>query len=166
MSTGAECCSLIWEKMEQSFILFREQVPYGSMLSSPSGQDFEVGTYRFRIVKKGFIKPRLTLLDMQERELGRVLRYGGFEPRIELMGDHCFLHRELREGQMNHAIFNCQGDLVLETQDTSIWNSPSMRMNFFKSEMPVEQCAHLAAIALFMFLDRRQGMFLPGDGIP
>lgn len=161
MPSASEFYSLRWDRSDKIFILTRDDEPCGSLTPTSSGQEFEIGSFRFRIVRKGFIKPRLTILDHDGRERGRVQRFGGFEPRIELDDGSCFLHRELSEGQKNYAILDCQGELVLETQDLSTWNSPSMRIDVFRDEGPTENCAYLVGIALFIFLERRQGQYLP-----
>ena len=159
MPAASELFSLRWDKSDKAYLLTRDGVPCGSLIVSGSGHEFDIGSNRFRIIRKGFIKPRLNIVDSDERERGKVQRFGGFEPRIEMDDGSCFLHRELSEGQMNHAIFDCQGELLLETQDMSTWDCPSMRIDILKKGLAREHCAYLVAIAFFIFLEQRQGHY-------
>jgi len=134
------------------------------MVRRPYGYEVDMDSGLFQLSKKGFIKPRLIITGLDGRLLGRVNGLNQFEPRIELASRGCYLHRSLKEGVQNYAVFDCQETLILETQNKSTWKSPSMHIDLYKKDISDQECAYLAAISLFIFLDRSQGPSRLGDG--
>lgn len=164
MSSCAERSSLKWEKVEGAFVLYREGRPCGSMALRNYGYEVDVESGVFQLSKKGFIKPRLTIIGVDGRELGRVTGLNQFESKIEIVNGGCYLHRPLKEGIQNYAVFDCDGILVFETLNKSVWNSPSMHIDLHKNDLSDLECVYLAAISFFIFLDRGQGPSRLGDG--
>lgn len=145
---------LEWEMTEGAFILYRNGDSWGSMVHQPPRYDVNIGPCSFQLSRKGLIEPRLTVNGPCGQELGRATSLNRFELRIELVDGGCYLHRELKEGLQNYTIFDCQGNLVMETQNKSTWKSPSMHIDLCERGLSDQDCAYLAAISLFIFLDR------------
>lgn len=154
MPSCNDCSSLNWVMTEGAFILYRDGRPCGSMVQRPSGYDVDIESYLFQLSKKGLILPRLNITGQNGQEIGKVTGLNQFELRIEFANGERYMYRPLKEGLQNYAVFNAQGALVMETQNKTTWKSPALNINLYQKDLSDQECAYLAAISLFILLDR------------